>query len=92
MLVYFYISQDYGHAYCHRTIEEVVWLPFQKRIKNALGKTSMKRTKNTVYPPLIFFSKKKRATNKSETHNHPAHSYHNLKLGILLTPDIIVIK
>ena len=28
---HFYIRHDYCHGYNHQTIEEVTWLPFQKR-------------------------------------------------------------
>ena len=33
VMVHFYIRQDFGLAYCHQTIEEQAWLPFQKRKK-----------------------------------------------------------
>ena len=36
MMVHFYISQDFGLTYCHRTIEEVAWLPLQK-VKSQKG-------------------------------------------------------
>ena len=34
MKVHFNNSQDYSLAYCHQTIEEVAWLPFQKYNKS----------------------------------------------------------
>ena len=30
---HFYISQDFGLAYCHRNIEGMAWLPSQKQNK-----------------------------------------------------------
>ena len=41
--VHSYISQDYGLAYCHRTIDEKAWLPFQK------GKTDIRMTVTDAY-------------------------------------------
>ena len=38
-MVHFYINQDYGLVYCHQTIEEEVWLPFQKIYMYSCGIT-----------------------------------------------------
>ena len=42
IMVHLNISQDYGLSYCHQTIEEQAWLPFQKNIMGTVQKWQIK--------------------------------------------------
>ena len=62
-MVLFYISQDFGLAYCHRTIEGSAWLPSPKREKGGffqarpvLGITYIvvKMLNGRLMPSLVF--------------------------------------